>query len=191
MGLKINVPYEEGIIEVKLIGYPGEHEWFEVYRRALKTIGKRPVRNPSPEWIHDMLEARHSPIRYAMYSFEIDCIPSNTSTHFARHKHADVYISTLRNDLQEFIDGDHAPRMTEVGMILDANGEEIQIIANKRLCAKAAKRTRDVTRAMCQLVEMVTPSMTGNLVPLCEYCGGVCHEMKSCGRYPKRGRDLK
>ena len=135
-----------------------------------------------------MIEARHSPIRRAMYSFEFEEIPSNTATHYARHVHAQPYISTLRNDLQEFIDGDHAPRNTPVGMILDVNAEELQTMANKRLCNKVAPLTRAVMRAMCMLAEMATPEMRGNLVPLCEYCNGICHEKTSCGRYPKRVR---
>lgn len=135
-----------------------------------------------------MIEARHSPIRRAMYSFEFEEIPSNTATHYARHVHAQPYISTLRIDLQDFIDGDHAPRNTPVGMILDVNAEELQTMANKRLCKKAAPLTRAVMRAMCMLAEMATPEMHGNLIPLCEYCGGICHEMKPCGRYPKRVR---
>lgn len=32
---------------------------------------------------------------------------------------------------------------------------------------------------------MAHPWMTFWLVPLCEYCGGVCHEMEPCGRYKK------
>lgn len=181
--LVIDVKHDEGTIRIKLIEYPTKHDWFEVYRRALKTINKRPTKQPTSEWIASILEARHSPIRRAMYSFEFEDIPSNTATHYARHIHAQPYISSLRNDLQEFIDGDHAPRNTPVGMILDVNAEEVQVMANKRLCKKAALMTRRVMWAMCKLICVVTPEMEKNLVPLCEYCGGVCHEMKPCGRY--------
>ena len=174
------VAYDEGTIEIRLIEYPTAKDWFEVKRRALKTIGMKPLNKPDSEWIASILEARHSPIRRAMYSFELDFIPSNTATHFARHKHADVYISSLRNDIQEYIDGDHAPRNTPVGMIIDANAEELQVIANKRLCKKAAELTRRVTKAMCQLAIAVTPEMKKCLVPLCVYCGNTCHEMKPC-----------
>jgi hypothetical protein len=70
-------------------------------------------------------------------------------------------------------------------MILDVNAEELQVMANKRLCMKAAKLTRSVMGAMCELAVSVTPEIQPCLVPLCEYCGGVCHEMKPCGRYKK------
>ena len=174
------VPYDEGAIIVTLIEYPTKRDWFEVKRRALKTIGKKPKTPPDSEWISDILEARHSPIRRAMYSFDLEFIPSNTATHFARHKHADVYVSSLRNDIQEFIDGDHAPRNTPVGMIIDANAEELQVMSNKRLCKKAAVLTRRVMKAMCKLAIRVTPEMQGKLVPLCVYCGNTCHEMHPC-----------
>ena len=177
----IDVPYAEGVIRVKLIEWPTEHDWFEVYRRALICSHKKPTRMPTSDWISAILEARHTPIRRAMYSFEFEEIPSNTATHFARHGHADKWISTLRNDLYEFVDGDHAPRNTPVGMIMDVNAQEIQVMANMRLCKTAAELTRMVMQAMCRLVEMVTPEMRGKLVPLCVYCGGVCHEMKPCG----------
>lgn len=39
--------------------------------------------------------------------------------------------------------------------------------------------------AMCKLAEEATPELHGLLVPLCEYCGGVCHEMEPCGRYKR------
>lgn len=180
----IDVPHSEGVIRVKLIEWPTAYDWMEVKRRALKTIGKKPKTPPTSEWINSILEARHSPIRYAVYSFEFEEIPSNTATHYARHVHAQPYISTLRSDLARHIkDPDHLPRNTPVGMILDVNAEEVQVMANKRLCMKAAELTRKVMQAMCKLVEMVTPEMVGNLVPLCEYCGGICHEMHPCGRY--------
>lgn len=179
------VDYPEGRIKITLIEYPTADDWYEVKRRALKTIGKRPKTAPTSAWIHSILEARHSPIRYAMYCYEIDAIPSNTSTHFARHIHAQPYISSLRNDLQEFVDGDHAPRNTPVGMIFDVNAEELQIVMNKRKCGRAAALTQKVAAAMGELAIEVTPEMDGLMVPLCVYCGGVCHEMQPCGRAKK------
>ena len=40
-------------------------------------------------------------------------------------------------------------------------------------------------RGFHPLAEEATPELHGLLVPLCEYCGGVCHEMEPCGRYKK------
>ena len=176
------VKHEYGETKVSLIGFPHDEDWMEVKRRALVTIHRQPKGAPTKEWKSDILRARHSPIRYARYSFLMEAIPSNTATHFVRHVHAQPYVSTLRNDLQEIMDGDHAPRCTPVDMILDVNAEELMVIANKRLCAKAARLTREITKAMCALAAEATPEIGRCLVPMCEYHGGVCHEMHGCGK---------
>lgn len=81
------------------------------------------------------------------------------------------------------MDGDKAPRDTPVDMIWYLNAEELMIVSNKRLCMKAAPKTREVVQAMCDLVEKEMPEFEGLLVPMCEYCGGVCHEPEPCGRW--------
>jgi len=191
------VSHRHGNTKITLIGYPDKEDWMEVKRRALISIGKHPKTYPSSEWIARMLDARHSPIRYAMYSFEYEDIPSNTSTHFARHVHSQPYISTLRpdrtppeyiknaiDDLTKAVDGDLAARCTPVSMILDANAESIQILANKRLCTTASEITRIIMSGMAELVVDVTPEMKNRMVPMCVHCGGICHEFDSCGRFP-------
>lgn len=164
-------------MKVELIEYPTEKDWLEVKRRALVTIGKKPVNTPDSKWKHEILEARHSPIRYLRYSFYLE-IPSWVSVHLARHIHAQPYIKSQRNDRQSEYDRNAARQDTTVCMIWDINGEELQVIANKRLCMMAAKATREVVKIMCSLVEEVTPEYKGLLVPMCEYHGGKCHEMK-------------
>jgi len=172
-------------IKVTLIDYPEEFEWEECKRRALITMygkGLGDVKEPDSEWKHKILEARHSPIRYLRYSFQIENIASNTAVHLCRHVHAQPYVSSLRNDRQEVMDGDKAPRDTPVNMILDVNAEELMVIANKRLCSKAAKKTREVVAAMCYAAIAITPELKGLLVPMCKHQGNVCHEMFPCGR---------
>ena len=174
-------------MQITLLKYPDEKDWMEVKYRALITVGKFPVFPPKLEWKRSILEARHSPIRYLMYSFLIEGIPSNTATHLVRHHvGCQPYVSSLRNDRQEKIDGDAAPRSTPVCMILDINAEALMVLANKRLCMQAAPRTRQAVQMMCRLVEETEPEVwKGLLVPMCEHCGGVCHEMKPCGRCEK------
>lgn len=171
-------------MEIKLIEWPMETDWDAVKRRALITSGMRRMKTPpSSEWKRRILAARHSPIRRLWYSFEFLDIPSNTATHFVRHVHAQPFVSSLRNDRQTKIDGDLAPRNSPVDMILDVNAEELMVMANKRLCAKAAPKTREVMAEMCRLAIQATPELDGLLVPMCEFCGGVCREMDSCGRW--------
>jgi len=172
-------------VKVELLTGPNELDWLGVKRRALITIygkGTGYVSPPSSDWKHKILEARHSPIRYLRYSFMIKDIPSNIATHLCRHVHAQPYVSSLRNDRQDAMDGDLAPRNTPVNMILDVNAEELMVIANKRLCGKASEKTREVVKLICLEALNVTPELAGLLVPSCMYNGGVCHEMKPCGR---------
>jgi hypothetical protein len=115
----------------------------------------------------------------------IEDIPSNTSVHLCRHVHAVPFVSSLRNDRQNRMDGDKAPRDTPVDMILYCNAEEFMTISNKRLCNKAAPMTRRVVQMMCLEALDKMPELAGLLVPMCQYHGGVCHEVDGCGKCTK------
>ena len=147
-------------------------------------MGKKntPKNGPSEKLVHDCLNARHSPIRVFNFAFLIEDIPSNTSVHLCRHVHAVPFVSSLRNDRQNRMDGDKAPRDTPVDMILYCNAEEFMTISNKRLCNKAAPMTRRVVQMMCLEALDKMPELAGLLVPMCQYHGGVCHEINGCGR---------
>lgn len=164
-----------------------------VFKKAIwTTMGERGYPEyPSQELLHKCLVARHSPIRELRFVFCFEDIPSNTATHLCRHVHAQPYVSSLRNDRQEKIDGDLAPRNTPVDMMLSVNAEELMVIANKRLCMQAAQKTREVVAEMCRLAEEAFPAIRGCLVPMCEYHGGVCHEIKPCGRCKRDGMEEK
>lgn len=168
---------------VSCIKWPDEEERRLFKRCIWVTMGRTeaPTQGPSSDLLHKMLEARHSPIRVLNFAFLIEKIPSNTATHLARHVHAVPFVSSLRNDRQDRIDGDAARRDTPVDMILYCNAEELMTIANKRLCFKAAPRTRDVVMDICEKAYEKMPELDGLLVPNCEYHGGVCHEIEGCG----------
>lgn len=170
-------------MEVTLIHSPDSKELMLFKRCIWITMGKKNPRDPpSSALLHKALEARHSPVRVLNFAFLIEDIPSNTATHLARHVHAVPFVSSLRNDRQERMDGDAARRDTPVDMILYCNAEELMTIANKRLCGRAAKKTQEVVRMMCDEAEKAMPELNGLLVPACVYYGGVCHEMQPCGR---------
>lgn len=171
---------------VKLLEYPTSKDWMEVKRRALVTIGKKPIAPPSDEWKREILCARHSPIRYLRFSFLIEDLPSWVSVHLCRHVHAQPYVKSQRNDRQNEYDRNAAPQNAPVDMIWDINGEELCVIANKRLCKMASAETQAVVREMCRKVISVCPEFEPFLVPLCEYTGG-CKEMNGgCGKYANR-----
>lgn len=167
-------------MDVELTRFPSDSDWMECKMRALVTVGKKAVTPPTSEWKRAILEARHSPIRDLRYSYRITDVPSWVATHMVRHVHAQPYVKTQRNDRQDEYDRNAARQDAPVTMIFDVNAEELQVIANKRLCNLAAPETRELVRIMCQRAIEVTPELRGLLVPLCVYCGGVCHEMKPC-----------
>ncbi len=171
-------------MKVTLIYKPEARELMLFKRCIWVTMGRteEPKASPSSELLRKVLRARHSPIRVLNFAFLCEDVPSNIATHFTRHVHAVPFVSSLRNDRQERMDGDSAPRNTPVSMILCVNAEELQVIANKRLCGKAAEKTRELCQMMCDAAEEAMPELAGLLVPMCAHCGGVCYEIDSCGR---------
>lgn len=172
--------------KITLLEAPTPADWLEVKRRALVTVGKKPLSEPSEEWKAAILTARHSPVRYLRFSFLLEGIPSWVSVHLCRHVHAQPYVKSQRNDRQSDYDRNKAPQDSPVSMIWDINAEELMVIANKRLCAQASPETRQIVRQMCDLVVDRCPEFRTVLVPMCEYHGGVCHEMYGCGRCGKK-----
>lgn len=169
-------------MNITLLEYPTLHDWYECKRRALVTVGKDRFEAPSEEWKHKILAARHSPIRRLRFSFLIEDVPSWVSVHLCRHIHAQPYVKSQRNDRQSEYDRNAARQDAPVTMIWDMDAEELMNVANKRLCMQASEETRYVVQAACVLVAMKCPEFEPFLVPMCKYHGGVCHEMRPCGR---------
>lgn len=167
-------------MKIEMIEFPNEQDWLAVKQRALVTIGKKAVNLPDLDWKKKILKARHSPIRRLHFSFFIEC-PYWVSVHLCRHIHAQPYVKSQRNDRQSDYDRTKAPQDALVNMIWDMNAEELMVIANKRLCQQTAKETRKIVQEMCNLVMEQCPEFENLLVPMCQYQGGVCHEIYSCG----------
>lgn len=172
-------------MKITMTEYPTERDWLAVKERALVTVGLKAKNAPNDEWKYEILNARHSPIRRLRFSFLIEDLPSWVSVHLCRHVHAQPYVKSQRNDRQNQYDRNKAPQDAPVNMIWDITGEELLIIANKRLCAQASAETQAVVWQMCQQVIAFCPEFEPFLVPMCAYHGNVCHEMKPCGRCVK------
>lgn len=171
-------------MNVVLLKGPSDSDWMDVKRRALVTTGLSPISPPDDAWKHAILEARHSPVRYLRFSFQME-VKSWIATHLARHVHSQPYILSQRDD-RTGKDRDSLPQSQPVNMIYDVNAEELMVIANKRLCSKAHPETREVVERMCEAVLLEYPEFDGLLVPMCEYHGGICHEINPCGRQDRR-----
>ena len=72
------------------------------------------------------------------------------------NKKAKPYIKSQRNDRQSDYDRNEARQDATISMIFDVNAEELQVIANKRLCQQTAEETRMVVWEMCRLAEEAT-----------------------------------
>lgn len=170
-------------MKITILEMPTEKDWIEVKRRALVTVGKSPVTAPDEEWKMKMLECRHSPVRRLRFSFLIEDVPSYVSVHLTRHKHAEPYVKSQRNDRQQDYDRTKAPQDAPVSMIWDMNGEEFLTVMNKRLCGQADKTTRHLAEEIRDAVIIADPIYAPFLVPMCEYLGR-CPEVfkEKCGR---------
>ena len=123
----------------------------------------------------------HSPMRTQIFWIEMRGIPSFVSTHLVRHKiGVESFVQTMRDDRGA---NEVANRLTEVNHAMLINAQAVISMARKRLCFKAHKETRLLMEAIKEIMERVDRDLALALVPECEYRGGVCHELKSCGRY--------
>lgn len=176
-------------MKVTMTEYPTEKDWLAVKERALVTAGLKVKNPPDMAWKKSILEARHSPIRRLRFAFFFEEIPYWVAMHLRTHVHDcpngdefAPYIKSQRNDRQDKYERGKAPQDQPVNMIIDMSGEQLMNLANKRLCAQASAETQAVVWQMCQQVICFCPEFEDFLVPMCDYHGGVCHEMYPCGR---------
>lgn len=158
-------------MKVTIIGFPTDKDWIEVKRRALVTVGKSPVTAPDDIWRAKMLECRHSPIRYLRFSFLLEDIPSYVSVHLTRHKHAEPYVKSQRNDRQDDYDRAAARQDAPVSMIWDLNGEELLTVFNKRLCGQADIETQKLIMMMREKVIERDLIYLPFAEPMCKWLG--------------------
>ena len=170
-------------MEIELKRYPTNDDMKWMKECTVGTMGKEAKTPPTSEFVRKLLVARHSPIRELQFSYVIRDIPYWVSVHLVRHHVGfQPYVQSQRNDRQDNYDRTKAPQDAPVTMRVTINAEALLTLANKRLCMKASPETREVVQRMCNLAEKVVPELHGLLVPMCEYHGGVCHEIKSCGK---------
>lgn len=168
-------------MKIRIDFYPTQREWIlaESIARMTQNLPQKDT-PPSDSWKRRILMARHSPIRELRFGIALEDVPTWVATHLVRHVHAQPYVSSQRNDRQGKYDRNAARQDAPVNMYWTMNAEELMIIANKRLCHKASKETREVVEEICRQVCELCPEFSEVLVPMCVYHGGVCHEMQPC-----------
>ena len=146
----------------------------------MKRACRMTIRGESNVSLEKMYRCEHSPIRTQLFWIEMYDIPTFVSVHLVRHKYGvEHFVCSNRDDRG----GDsHCDRDTPVnhGMLL--NAQALINMARKRLCSKAHPKTIEVMQAICKAVNEVDPVLVHYLVPECDYRGGICYEMKPCGR---------
>ena len=172
---------------VELAKYPSAKDLMWMKECTIGTMLDHEAKTPPDSaFIRKLLVARHSPIRVLTFGYVIRDVPYWVSTHLVRHHEGfQPFVASQRNDRQNKYDRNKAPQDAPVTMRIDLNAESLLTLANKRLCMTASPETREVVQRMCDLAEAVLPELHGLLVPMCEYHGGVCYEIKSCGRCKK------
>lgn len=170
-------------MKIELVRYPKEEDLIWMKQCTLGTAGKDTSSPPSSDLTRKLLAARHSPIRELTFSYVIRNIPYWVSVHLVRHHVGfQPYVESQRNDRQSKYDRNKAPQDASITMRITLNAEALLTLANKRLCMKASPETREVVKEMCRLAEEKVPELHEFLVPMCDYHGGICYEVQSCGR---------
>jgi len=177
---------------VSLLRYPTEEDWKRCKVLAMNTVlGKNAedylTKDVPTTWRYKILKAKHSPIRTLMYTIKLEGIPSWVAGHYVRHKHAEPYCASQRNDRQDAYDRNAARQDSPVNLILECNAEELCAIMTKRLCSKASQETRQVAEEIKKQVIAVTPEIADFLRPPCGLYGK-CFEMTSCRRVGAENR---
>ena len=168
-------------MKVEILRYPTEEAWLRCKMLALTTVGKDAMTPPTDEWKHKILNTEHSPIRTLMFTIKME-IPYWVSVHYVRHKYGvEHYVKSQRTDRTG--EDRNAKRQDEmVTHIMDINAQELMFMARRRLCNLASKETREVMWEIEKQVTAVCPEFSEVFEPMCERNGGVCYEMRSCGR---------
>ena len=147
---------------------------------ASVTSGKDVTITPE-KWV-DWLHSEHSPIRAYIVAITMTDIPYYCSVHFARHKiGVEHYVKSQR----VYESRAEMPQGALVTHMMIANAQAVLNISRKRLCRKADKTTsyiwHDVRYAFLGHEDCYVKEIGKEMQAECEYRGGICHEMKSCG----------
>lgn len=173
---------------VELIKHPTDDDWAWCRYCTLNTVGKSVTTLPSDEWKRKLVASEHSPLRELWFGIHM-VIPYWVSVHFVRHHvGCNHYVQSQRNDRQNKYDRNKAPQDELVSHVMSINGQQLVYMAHKRLCNQASPETRAVMQQIVDEVIKTNPEFKDDLVPLCEYRGGLCTEFHPCG-YNKKFKE--
>ena len=146
----------------------------------VRELCARTINAPSKADLAKLLDAGHSPIRGVTLKVDMLGIYSFVSVHLVRHNvGVQHFVQSLRDDRGG---NGQETRYSPVNHTMLINAEALVNMAHKRLCKNAHREARSV---VSQIAKACPSWMHPMLVPMCEYRGGYCHEVKTCGAYPR------
>lgn len=161
--------------------------WCLALDAARETMGKKGLGNePTNAWKAKLLDCEHSVIRRVRYQIEFENIKSWVSVHLVRHKFGvEHFVRSQRDDRNpdRTVSRDDMPQGSLINHMMDINAAEVMFISRRRLCHQASPETLHAWELVKQAMGTVDPILAAYMVPMCEYRGCVCHELKSCGRF--------
>ena len=159
-------------MQIKIVKLTDE----SLMRRACEMTTRGQSRMTLPK----VYACKHSPIRTQMFWIEMLSIPTFASTDFVRQSvGVTLFVSSNREDRGGDVDAD---RWTLIDHGMWLNAEALQNLAYKRLCGKAHDAVQGIMGQIKVQMFDVDEHLARTLVPLCVWRGGLCDELKSCGR---------
>ena len=148
--------------------------WLDVLNTCRSTVSKKFLtKEPSEEFKRAIIVSEHSPIRTKLIKWVWRNLPYWVSTHFARHHIGfEKWISTQRNDRQEFYDREKAPQDAPVIFVGEGNTQALINMSKVRLCFTASKATRDKMVELKKGIKEIDKTTAWAMVPSCIYRGG-------------------
>lgn len=155
--------------------------WSLALDMARVTVGKKPLhKEPSDEWKKKMLRAEHSPIRCVQYLITCTDVPYWVVMHLVRHHQGiEKFVCTQRSD-RTGNDRHSLPQDALINCSFICNAQALINISRVRLCAKAAKETRQLVEMIKSAIAEIDSITSKYMVKNCIY-RGFCPESESCG----------
>jgi len=137
-------------------------------------------------WLH----SEHSMIRNYQISIRLEDIPYYVSVHLVRHKiGVEHFVRSQRPTSMNPVGYDRrkAPQDALVNHRMVLNPQALINISQVRMCVQADRTTRftwnQIQSAIRTHENPFISAIAEVMMPRCDYRGGVCFELKCCGRY--------
>lgn len=95
------------------------------------------------------------------------------------------WMATGRPDREDAAPGEYS-REQPVNFVMKLTARAIKEISHYRMCQKAEHPTREFMSLLKMQLVGIEPQLAKEMMPLCEYRGGICTEFNSCRKEVKK-----